>query len=619
MTGRLWTTWQFRAIGIRAAVVTLACLSSLSAPATELSDLQSLVAASASEEPFTLEAARSPSGALVLRWKVEPGNYLYRDSLDARLDGQAVILERPAGEAKDDPTFGVVQIFQGDIEASAATRARTGDLRVAYQGCSEKGVCFPPQARLIDLATLDIRETSPLLEPPPADRARLNDSGSADIEAPAPTQASAAPAAAGIAALFQGSFGWTLLAFLGFGLLLALTPCVFPMIPILAGMLTRSGAALTRRRSLVLTGTYVLAMASAYGLVGAVAGWSGANLQAALQTPLALGLTSAIFIALALSMFGLFDLALPAGLSARLAGRGGSGSFGGAALLGLGSALIVGPCVTPPLAGAMLYAASTGDAATGAAALFMLGLGMGLPLMLVGLFGPSLLPRGGVWLVRAKQVFGVVFLGVAILLAGRLMAPPATLAMLGVLLVGSAAFFGGFDRLTPRSGGAARLARGGGMATALYGATLIVGAAGGAQDPFRPLAFAAMPVGDQAESSRRVTSLAAFDQAVTEAAGRGDGRPILVDFTATWCSVCKANETVTAAPDLRARLATLSHVTADVTEFDDATRALMARFNIVGPPTLFLIDVQGREIPGSRIVGPITTEQVTKRLDAAGI
>lgn len=572
-----------------------------------------LLARPASAAPFTLAAARSPSGALLLRWTIAPGNYLYRDSLQARYDGRAVSLDRPEGEAKDDPNFGVVHVFHGDVEASAGPLDRTGQLKVTYQGCSERGICFPPQARLVDLATLDIR-AAPLVMDAPV--------GEAPQGAPAalarPVRAAAGGEGEGVEALFAGSLGWTMLAFLGFGLLLALTPCVFPMIPILAGMLTRSGEALTRRRSLLLTGTYVLAMAGAYGLVGAVAGWSGANLQAALQTPLALGLTAAIFVALALSMFGLFDLALPAGLSARLAGRGSGGSLAGAALLGFGSALIVGPCVTPPLAGAMLYAATTGDAATGAAALFMLGLGMGLPLMLVGLFGPSILPRGGVWLVRAKQAFGIVFLGVAIWLAGRLLPPPATLAMLGVLLMAAAAFFGGFDRLTASSGPAARLARGGGMAAALYGATLIVGAAGGAQDPLRPLAFAAPATGQVEGPAFRVASTAAFDEAVAGATAQAQGRPILVDFTADWCTVCKSNAKVMAAPELRARLAALPQVMADVTDYNAATRALMERFRVVGPPALFLVDAQGREIPGTRIVGPVTVEDISRRLDAAG-
>lgn len=613
--------WQFLAGVIRSVILGLACLSPLGATAGESASFTALLAPTAAAEPFTLQAGRSPSGALLLRWKVAPGNYLYRDSLEASRDGAPVALERPTGEAKDDPNFGVVQIFHRDVEANAGELARTGQLRVSYQGCSDKGICFPPQARLVNLASLQIAEVSPGLTSSPADAADPESPSLAASEAGSTPMAIVENESEGIAALFQGGLGWTMLAFLGFGLLLALTPCVFPMIPILAGMLTRSGEALTWRRSLVLTGSYVLAMAGAYGLIGAVAGWSGANLQAALQTPLALGVMAAIFVALALSMFGLFDLALPAGFSARLAGRGGGGSISGAAVLGFGSALIVGPCVTPPLAGAMLYAATTGDAATGAAALFMLGLGMGLPLMLVGLFGASLLPRGGVWLEQAKKGFGVVFLAVAILLAGRLLPPPATLAMLGVLLVGSAAFFGGFDRLTASSGAAARLARGGGMVAALYGATLVIGAAGGAQDPFRPLAFVAAPAADQpvADTAVTVASSSGFDRAIVEASeGPAPDRPILVDFTADWCTVCKSNATVMAAPELRARLVGLPQITADVTDYNEATRSLMKRFRVVGPPALFLVDAQGREIPGSRIVGPITVEEIARRLDAAG-
>ncbi|WP_420712667.1 protein-disulfide reductase DsbD [Ancylobacter sp. SL191] len=569
-----------------------------------------------------MKAARSPSGALLLRWNVAPGNYLYRDSLEATLDGVPIRLDRPAGGAKDDPTFGSAQIFRHDVEASAGALARAGQLRVSYQGCSETGICFRPQSRLIDLASLDITEAPPGLITAMRDASVGSGSAPAAIEPASASGANAMGDDDGIAALFSGSLAWTLLTFLGFGLLLALTPCVFPMIPILAGMLTRSGGALTRRRSLALTGAYVLAMAGAYGLVGAVAGWSGANLQAALQTPLALGVMAALFVALALSMFGLFDLALPTGLSARLAGRGGTGSVAGAAALGFGSALIVGPCVTPPLAGAMLYAATTGDALTGAGALFMLGLGMGLPLMLVGLFGPSVLPRGGIWLERAKQVFGTVFLAVAILLAGRLLPAPATLAMLGALLVGAAAFFGGFDRLTTSSNPAARLARGGSIIAVLYGATLIIGAAGGAQDPLRPLAF-----GDVAEARRpaaeafvTVDSSTRFDRALLAAAdGATPERPILVDFSADWCTVCKTNARVMATPELRARLSDLPKVTVDVTKSNAETRSLMARFRVVGPPVLFFVDARGLEIPGSRIVGPVTVDAMLRRLDAAGV
>lgn len=618
--------WRYRA-----AIIAVLGVWSMAAvarePAAEFAPaFAPAFATPAPDEPFRLSVQRPASGGLQLTWGIEPGTYLYRDSLKATRDGVPLSLDLPPGGAKDDPNFGRVEIYHDRVEARLADPASTGRLDVAFQGCSEQGICYPPQRRAVDLATLSVRPVSRALIPDAPAASAPARAGIASEAAAAPEISTASgprsgpgAGADGSDALFRGSSGWTVLAFFGFGLLLAVTPCVFPMIPILAGMLAGSGEGLTRRRGIALSGAYVLAMAGAYGLVGAVAGWSGANLQVVLQTPLALGVTAAIFVALALSMFGLFDLAVPAALSARFAGRkGAGGSLAGAALLGFGSALIVGPCVTPPLAGAMLYAASTGDAATGAAALFMLGLGMGLPLMLVGVFGPALLPRSGPWLLRARQLFGVVFLAVAALLAGRLLPPPATLALLGILAVGSSVFFGGFDRLTETSTGAARLARGAGMIVAIYGATLIVGAAGGAGDPLRPLAFGGVPAAGPVAPERgvRVSSMADFQRAV--ATERGNGRPIFVAFTADWCTTCKSNEAVLASPALRARLARLPTITADVTEYGSPTQQLMHRFAVAGPPTMFLLDTQGREVPGSRLVGPITADDITRRLDAAG-
>lgn len=601
------TIRQGVAMALRSAILLLGCLSPLAAAAGSGTDFPALSLARVDTVPFTLAAARDPSGRLLLRWTIEPGTYLYRDSLKAMLEGRNVTLALPEGEAKDDPNFGIVRVFHADVEATAGNLAGSGDLRVGYQGCSEKGICYPPQADIVDLSSLAVRSAPTGFGP----------AGDAETTA----QPSSAPPGGehGAEALFRGGTGWSMLAFLGFGLLLSLTPCIFPMIPILAGMLTRSGETLTLRRALALTGAYVLAMATAYALVGAVAGWSGANLQVALQTPLALGMTAAIFVALALSMFGVFDLALATALANRLSGRASGGSLGGAALLGFGSALIVGPCVTPPLAGALLYAATTGDAAMGAGALFMLGLGMGLPLLLVGVFGPRILPRSGLWLERAKQAFGVVFLAIAVLLAGRLMPPPATLAMLGALLIGSTAFFGGFDRLGSASMPVARLVHAGGIVAGIYGAALIVGAAAGADDPLRPLAFASTApiLRSKGEAGVTVASPADFDRAIASARAATPGRPLLVEFTADWCTVCKSNAKVMAAPEIVSRLAALGRVTADITTYDAPTRELLQRFRLVGPPALLLLGADGREIPGSRLVGPVTAEEINRRLDAA--
>ncbi|WP_054311721.1 protein-disulfide reductase DsbD, partial [Mesorhizobium sp. 1M-11] len=397
------------------------------------------------DEVFSLAASRGGDGAMTLRWTVAPGNYLYRDSLEAKLDGRDLDIVLPAGEEKDDPNFGLVRIFHGGVDGQISGLPATGELQVRYQGCAEQGICYPGIVKKVDLATLAISST------------RLGLGGEAVVDAPPPGAAPVAADADPAAGYLAGSPLLMAAGFLGFGLLLAFTPCVFPMIPILSAMMAGAGERLSMGRGFVLSSAYVLAMAAAYGIVGLVAGWSGANLQTALQTPMALSLAAAVFVGLALSMFGFYEIALPAGLAARLSGGRGGGSVLGAAVLGLGSALIVGPCVTPPLAAAMLFAVQSGEAVKGGTALFFLGLGMGLPLIAFGTFGAHILPRSGSWMVRARQGFGVVFLGVAVLLVSRLLPPPAALALWGALAIGAGVFLGGFDPVRAGTGWPPRL------------------------------------------------------------------------------------------------------------------------------------------------------------------
>lgn len=568
------------------------------------------------DQVFSLAARRDDGNVLTLRLSAAPGNYLYRDRLQARLDGRELPLDLPAGEEKDDPNFGRVEVYHDAVETRLSGLPASGRIEVRFQGCAEQGICYPPLAKAVDLATLDIENVR--LGFGGVETAEPTASVGQDIPVQAPPAAEATDEAR-IASLLGGSMVGMLAAFLGFGLLLSLTPCIFPMIPILSAMLAGAGGSLSMRRSFVLSSSYVLAMAAAYGLIGLAAGWTGANLQAASQTPWALGLAVAVFATLALSMFGLFDLALPAGLAARLAGNGSrSGSVAGAAMLGFGSALIVGPCVTPPLAAALLYAVQSGEAVKGAAALFALGLGMGLPLLAVGVFGARILPKSGPWLDQVKQIFGAVFIGIAAMLIARLLPGPAALALYGALAMTAAVFLGAFDRLRRASPWDARIAKAAGLGVFLYGAALIMGAAGGANDPFRPLGFLSVSSGGTtARSETRVASLAAFDQAVASA--RAAERPVLVSFTADWCTVCKSNDAVMNDPVFRQRLSELPIIAADVTDYDENAKALMARFAVVGPPTIFLLDPEGQEITGSRLVGAITTEDIATRLSQAGI
>lgn len=565
------------------------------------------------DKVFSLAVSRADDDAIILRWTIAAGNYLYRDHLKATLEGKPLSLDLPAGQAKEDPSFGRVEIYHDRTEGRLSGLPRSGNLDVSYQGCAEQGICYPPITKSIDLATLAVADVRPgvggdedVSAAPPAQ--------GKDQAAPSTSEAPADPASSYLA----GNVFLMAAAFLGFGLLLAFTPCVFPMIPILSAMLAGAGERLTTGRSFVLSAAYVLAMAAAYGIVGLVAGWSGANLQTALQTPIALSLAAAVFIILALSMFGFYEIGLPAALSTRLAGGAqNGGSVLGAAVLGLGSALIVGPCVTPPLAAAMLFAVQSGEAMKGATALFFLGLGMGLPLIAFGTFGARILPRSGPWMVRVRQVFGAVFLGVAVMLVARLMSPPEALALWGVLAVGVGIFLGGLDTLRVASGWQRRLGKTAGIVAFLYGATLIIGAAGGAGDPTRPLAFLAADRGVaqvQSLATLQTDSPASFDAALTA----HSGKPLLVSFKADWCIVCKENEAIMQQPDIRQRLTSLPIIDVDVTKQNADAQTLMTRFSVVGPPTLFLLDADGHEIPGSRMIGPITADDLARRLSQAG-
>lgn len=555
------------------------------------------------DQVFKLSTSRDGDGGLKLHWTIDGGNYLYRDSIEAKLGDETLPLLTPAGERKDDPNFGEVEVYRDALEVIAKTPA-AGSLSVTYRGCAEAGICYPAITKTIDLASLAVTGARPSLG---------GSSDTASVSSPEPASGEDAATA------LNGSVLTMATAFLGFGLLLAFTPCVFPMIPILSAMLAGTGMRLTALRGFALSAAYVAAMAAAYGLVGLAAGYSGANLQVMLQTPLALGVSAAVFVALALSMFGVFNLALPSGLVARLSGRHRGGSMAGAAALGFGSALIVSPCVTPPLAAAVLYSVQSGDALRGAIALFFLGLGMGLPLVAFGTFGPRFLPKSGVWLEQVRSVFGFVFLGVALMLVTRLIPASAAMVLWGIFAIGFGVFVGAFDRLDRASAWTGRLSKSVGLVAALYGAILIVGYAGGGTDPSRPLAFLAPSISPSRFSSTteaRITSSGDFDRTVARL-GEG-GKPIFVSFTADWCTTCKSNEAILAQPAVNKLMANIPMIVADVTAQSETVQALMARFGIVGPPTMFILNSRGAEQPGSRLIGPITAEEILKRLTDAG-
>ena len=609
------------------------------------------------DQAFTLKVARETNGDLTFRWTIAPGHYLYRDHTVAAAPGaeDSLSLQLQPGEKKDDPGFGVVDIWRtsGQARLSAATLERAGSpvsINLTYQGCKEDSICYPPTTRTIAVPALPRAEpaaAAPTLKAPAPESLSASETLSApepqsapepevlaESEAVGATDDAAASSPAPAVRLDQnagfvdrladqGGFAWVLLAFFGFGVLLAFTPCVFPMYPILAGVIGRGVDGRGTRRGLVLSTAYVLGLATAFGLLGVAAAWSGQNLQMALQSVWAVGALSIIFLVLAASMFGGFELQLPSAWTSRLSRDEGTGrrSVGSAAGLGFASALIVGPCVTAPLAGALLYIAQTGDVGLGAAALFALGLGKGVPLIVFGTAGARFLPKAGAWMDRVKTLFGFIFLGMAWWLASRILPPTVVLALGAMLALAAAAALGLFSG--PATSRPAGLARAAGLAVAAWGVMLLIGLGMGASDPWRPLApLASRSAPGVAGSGAApvpaavVVDPAGLERAIKQAAARS--RPAMIYFTADWCVICRQmDREVFADGQVVAALQNADLIKVDVTNNTPETRQLMETYGVVGPPTLIFLSPASQEPASTRLVGKTTVSKVLASLDSA--
>lgn len=558
------------------------------------------------DEAFVLSHDVDADGGLVVAFDIEPGYYLYRDKLALEPVTENLALADPVlppGEMKEDPEFGRVAIYRDRIAVTAQLvrlPERDGMLEavVRYQGCAEDGICYPPQRRTVSFLP----------------------TGAVSAAAPAP----GAPVVAGLSDadritrdLASRSLLATFATFLGLGLLLSLTPCVYPMVPILSGIIVGQREPVTTRRAVALSTTYVLAMALTYALAGVAAGLLGRNLQAAFQHPAVIVSFSLVFVLLALSMFGLFELQLPARVQSRLdrlsrSQRG--GTYTGVAVMGVLSAVIVGPCVAPPLAGTLAYIGQTGSGVIGGLALFALGLGMGAPLIALGASAGVVLPRAGRWMETIKRVFGVVFLAVAVWFLERLLPGPLTLVLWGALAIGSAVFLGALDALERGAPVSARLGKGLGLGLLVYGAVLIVGASAGGEDPARPLApLAGSPA--PREANRFIAVKRAEDVEAAIRAARAQGRAVMLDVYADWCIECKHLERETFADaGVAARLAEMVLLRADVTANDPVDQALLDRFGLFGPPAvLFFRD--GEERRQERLLGFADADEFSRRLD----
>jgi thiol:disulfide interchange protein DsbD len=553
--------------------------------------------------------------SLQLVWDIADGTYLYQEKLSVALeDAEGVAIgpyELPPAEIKKDSVLpdgniGDVAVYHHLIDLTLPLLRGTADptsvtLVAKYQGCAERGICYPPQTQRVKLDLPAAAAVTALPAAPPAlAAAPVEPAGGAPVSEQDQ-----------IAAVLAGGSLWAAVAlFYGFGLLLALTPCVFPMIPILSGIIAGQGAGITTRRAFVLSLVYVLAMALTYALVGVLAGLGGANIQVAFQNPWVLTVFALVFVALALSMFGFYELQLPSSLQSKiteLSNRQQGGTLIGVGIMGVLSALIVGPCVAPPLAGALIFIGQTGDGWLGFAALLALGLGMGTPLLAIGTSAGKLLPRAGGWMDAVKAVFGVALLAVAIILMERVL--PAAVAMIlwGILLICSAVYMGAVQPLPADAGGWRKLWKGLGLALLVYGVLMMVGAAAGGKDtvqPLRGLAVGGGGAGTEAHVTfRRIKTAADLDRAL--AAARAAGRPVILDFYADWCVSCKEMERYTFSdPAVAKEMARFELLQADVTANDAEDQALMqGRFGLPGPPAILFFDRDGQELRAYRVVG----------------
>lgn len=607
-----------------AAAALAAGLLGAAAPALAAPPAQASASAGAAAEAEPLDAEQAfrfssrllDARTLELRWDIAPGYYMYKAKLKLRApDG--VALGEPAFDTplvKDDPNFGRVEIYRERMVVRVpftGAAGAGGEITATAQGCADLGLCYPPFSHA---AALDGAATATAAAPAAAP--------AAPVEA-ATTAGAGADESSRIAGLLQGgNLALVLASFFGFGLLLAFTPCVFPMIPILSGIIVGRGPGITRMRGFTLSLAYVLGMAITYTAAGVAAGLSGTMLSAALQNAWVLGGFALVFVALSLSMFGFYDLQLPAALQSRLndsANRQG-GSLGGVALMGALSALIVGPCVAAPLAGALLYIAQTGNAVLGGAALFMMALGMGAPLLLLGLTAGSLLPRAGLWMESVKKVFGVMLLGVALWLAQPVLPAWATMVALGALLLGSAMALHALEPLPADAGGLRRVGKAAGLALAVAGAAQFVGVLAGARDPLQPLAVlrggapgaTATAAAQPALAFERVRTVAELQARLARA-----DRPVMLDFYADWCVSCKEMEHLTFAdPQVQARLARMALVQVDVTANSADDQALLKRFRLFGPPGIVFF-APGSAQETQRVVGFQDAQRFVQVLDAA--
>ncbi|MCW8852086.1 MAG: protein-disulfide reductase DsbD, partial [Gammaproteobacteria bacterium] len=522
-------------------------------------------------------------------------------------------LVMPQGDAKDDPIFNkTLYVFHNLADVALPYQYNdSGDkevtFKVKYQGCSEiSGICYPPQTKKFTV------KLSPISEAQAA--ASQQEAG---LSEPVSEQDEIANA------LRSGNTWLTLIIFFGAGLLLAFTPCVFPMIPILSGIIVGQGEEITTRKAFYLSLVYVLAMAFTYTIVGILVGLSGENIQAWFQNPWIIGSFAAIFVALSFSMFGFYELQMPASIQSKLVNISNSqqgGNIVGVAIMGFLSALIVGPCVTAPLVGALIYIAETGDAVLGGMALFSLSMGMGAPLLLIGASAGKFLPKAGAWMDAVKAVFGVLLLGLAIWLLERVAPAAATMALWAALIIVSAIYMGAMDSLAEGSSGWKKLWKGLGVLLLIYGIIILLGLASGNRNVYQPLKGLAGISGTASQvehlNFKQIKGVDGFNAELERA--NAAGKTVMLDFYADWCVSCKEMEAFTFSdPAVQKALDGVVLLQADVTPNDEKDTELYKHFGIIGPPSIMFFGTDGKENRNYRVVGFMPADKFSEHVKRA--
>lgn len=585
--------------------VSLPSPAAFSAPSS-LGALNDLLSINSGDELLAADEAfafshKMENGQLKLTWQVAEGYHLYRDKIKVSVtEGAADLmpLQLPTSEKTNDPVFGEVEVYKGQATAYLAAKniSDNATLKVSYQGCSSvSGVCYPPEHKKIVLDATQFSDTPPIMASTTSDASTASDNaGLSEADQ--------------ITDTLKNSSVWIVLGtFFLFGLLLSFTPCVFPMIPILSSIIVGQGDKISTRKAFTMSVVYVLAMSITYTAAGVLAGMFGENLQAAFQNPWIISTFSLIFVALAFSMFGFYELKIPNGLQNKITSLSNSqqgGTLTGVAIMGFLSALIVGPCVAPPLAGALIYIGQTGDALLGGFALFAMSMGMGLPLILLGTSAGKLMPRAGGWMNKVTMVFGVIMLGLAIWMAERILPAEVTNFAWAALLIGSAIYMGVFESTRDKTGWE-KLTQTIAFIFAIYGSLIIIGIAGGSQSLTSPMkVFTGGSSSQSVEQKLQFKTIKSIEDLNRElAAAKTNNQTVMFDFYADWCVACKELEKFTFSdPTVIARLENTVLLKADVTANDEIDKALMKQFGIIGPPAILFFKA-GEEQKSQRVVG----------------